>query len=62
METAPNRFQMLRRTHPKQYKFCMDKLGLRKVLDFIHDNCPDRKVAAKFSYRAYKKQTQIEMF
>jgi len=62
METAPNRFQMLRETHPKQYKFCMDKLGLRKVLDFIHDNCPDRKVAAKFSYRPYKRQVQDEMF
>ena len=62
METAPNRFQMLRKTHPKQYKFCMEKLGLKNVLDFIHDNCPDRKVAAKFSYRNYEKQIQTEMF
>ena len=62
METAPNSFQMLRKTHPNQYKFCMEKLGLKNVLDFIHDNCPDRKVAAKFSYRNYEKQIQTEMF
>jgi len=62
LDTAPNRFQMLRKTHPKHYKFCMEKLGLRSVLDYIHDNCQDRKIAAKFSYRFFEEQIQTEMF
>jgi len=36
MEGSPNRFQRMALTHPKQYKFCMDKLGLRKVLSYMH--------------------------
>lgn len=35
LEKEPNRFQLLRKTHPKLYSYCMDKLGLDKVLDFI---------------------------
>jgi len=35
MEQPPNRFQQMAKTHPKQYKYCMGKLGLAKVLDFI---------------------------
>lgn len=34
-EEEPNRFQQLKETHPAQYKYCMDKLGLREVLDYI---------------------------
>ena len=34
-EPEPNRFQQLKETHPAQYKYCMDKLGLREVLDYI---------------------------
>lgn len=34
-EPRPNRFDLMRRTHPKLYAYCMDKLGLRQVLDYI---------------------------
>lgn len=34
MEKEPNRFQRMRKTHPKQWKYCMEKLGMREVLKF----------------------------
>ena len=35
LEKEPNRFQMMRFTHPKQYEYCINKLGLGQVLDYI---------------------------
>lgn len=35
LEKEPNRFQRMKITHPKQYEYCMDKLGLKEVLDYI---------------------------
>lgn len=35
LEGEPNRFQQMKQTHPKQYEYCMDKLGLKEVLEFI---------------------------
>ena len=35
LEKEPNRFQRMKTTHPKQYEYCMDKLGLREVLEYI---------------------------
>ena len=35
LEKEPNRFQMMKETHPKQYDYCINKLGLGKILDFI---------------------------
>lgn len=35
MEGSPNRFQRMKHTHPSQYKFCMENLGLARVLDFM---------------------------
>lgn len=35
LEKEPNRFQRMALTHPKQYAYCMDKLGLRDVLEYI---------------------------
>lgn len=35
LEKEPNRFQLMKSTHPKQYEYCMDKLGLKEVLDYI---------------------------
>ena len=35
LEKEPNRFQRMALTHPKQYEFCVGKLGCGKVLDFI---------------------------
>lgn len=36
LEKEPNRFQMMKTTHPKQYDYCINKLGLDKVLDYIN--------------------------
>lgn len=35
MEKGENRFQRMKRTHPKQYEYCINKLGCGKVLDAI---------------------------
>lgn len=34
-----NKFQMLKRTHPKLHSYCMDKLGFRRVLKFMGLPC-----------------------
>ncbi len=31
----PNRFQMMKTTHPRQWAYCMDQLGLRVVLEYL---------------------------
>lgn len=33
---TPNRFQIMQRTHPKQYDFCMNTLGLKNVLSYMN--------------------------
>ena len=37
LEKEPNRFQLLKKTHPKLFDYCMGEtgLGMKKVLDFI---------------------------
>jgi len=35
LEEKPNRFQLMEQTHPKLYKYCMENLGCKKVLDYI---------------------------
>lgn len=35
LEETPNRFQLMKETHPKQYDYCINKLGCGKVLDYI---------------------------
>jgi len=35
MEKGENRFQRMAKTHPKQYDYCINKLGLGEVLDYI---------------------------
>ena len=36
LEKTPNRFQRMYYTHPKQYDYCINRLGLKEVLDYIH--------------------------
>lgn len=36
LEQEPNRFQRMKITHPKQYDYCINQLGIGKVLDYIH--------------------------
>jgi len=35
-EDTPNRFQKMKETHPKIYDYCINKLGLGEVLDYIN--------------------------
>ncbi len=35
LEKGDNRFQLMKKTHPKLHKYCIENLGLGKVLDFI---------------------------
>jgi len=35
LEPEPNRFQMMQSTHPKQYDYCINKLGCGEVLDWL---------------------------
>lgn len=35
LEREPNRFQRMALTHPRQYDYCVNKLGCGKVLDYI---------------------------
>lgn len=35
LESEPNRFQKMAITHPKQYEYCMEKLGIRQVLEYV---------------------------
>ena len=35
LEKEPNRFQRMKETHPRQYDYCMNKLGLKEVLEYI---------------------------
>ena len=35
LEQSPNRFERMKTTHPSLYSYCMNKLGLRDVLDFV---------------------------
>jgi len=50
LEKEPNRFQRMAITHPKHYRFCMEKLELREVLGYM--NIP---------YKPFN-QTKIEGF
>ncbi|RKY06936.1 MAG: class V aminotransferase [Planctomycetota bacterium] len=34
-EDSPNRFQRMKLTHPKHWKFCIEKLGLGPVIEYI---------------------------
>ena len=34
LEKKPNRFQRMALTNPKQYDFCINKLGCGRVLDY----------------------------
>lgn len=36
MEKGPNRFQLMKKTHPKLYRYCLDKLSLKEILDYIN--------------------------
>ncbi len=35
LEKGPNRFQRMYETHPAQWRYCMDKLGVQAVMDYL---------------------------
>lgn len=35
------KFDLLKKTHPEMYKYCMEKLGLRKIIDYIIGDLPE---------------------
>lgn len=35
MEKGEDRFERMKNSHPKQFKYCMDNLGLRKIIKFV---------------------------
>ena len=38
LEDTPNRFQRLKKTHPKLYDYCIYKLNLKSILDILRIN------------------------
>lgn len=34
-----NKFQLMEKTHPKIHKYCIEKLGLGEIVDFMNKNC-----------------------
>ncbi len=57
-----NRLQRLHGSHPKLWSYCMDRLGLRGVLDYMRQHCPDRHVAECFTGEPIQKPRQLNMF
>jgi 3'-phosphoadenosine 5'-phosphosulfate sulfotransferase (PAPS reductase)/FAD synthetase len=48
LETGKNRFERLASSHPKLHGYIMEKLGLKDVLRWLRENCPD-KLSNKFN-------------
>lgn len=38
-----NRFDRMKRTHPAQYRYCMEKLGIRQVMEYINNMLAKQK-------------------
>jgi 3'-phosphoadenosine 5'-phosphosulfate sulfotransferase (PAPS reductase)/FAD synthetase len=36
LEKEPNRFQFMKKTHPKLHSYCIEKLNLKEILDFLN--------------------------
>lgn len=39
LEKSPNKFQRMKKIHPRLWAYCMDKLGMREVLKYINIPC-----------------------
>lgn len=51
LEEQPNRFQRMYYTHPKQYDYCINKLGLGEVLDYINVDHKPKGEQLSFSFK-----------
>lgn len=45
LENSPNRFQRMKQTHPQKWDYCINKLGLGKVLDYMGINYSDYQMS-----------------
>ena len=43
LESYPNRYQRMQHTHPKHYKFMLDKLGFKQVFDYVGIEYQDKQ-------------------
>jgi len=43
MEGSPNRFERMKETHPANWRYAMDRLGMREVLNFIGFPAEDKQ-------------------
>ncbi|MDY6152774.1 MAG: phosphoadenosine phosphosulfate reductase family protein [Terrisporobacter sp.] len=43
LEKYPNRFQQMQHTHPKHYKYMLEKLGFKQVFDYIGIEYKDKQ-------------------
>nr|DAH26071.1 MAG TPA: phosphoadenosine-phosphosulfate reductase [Bacteriophage sp.] len=41
-DSTPNRFQRMQMTHPRQYQFCLNELGIKDVLKYM--NIPYKQI------------------
>lgn len=39
----PNRFELMKNTHPKIYDYCMSNLKIKEVIDFIDTKGEDKQ-------------------
>lgn len=49
LEKRPNRFELMEKTHPQLHKYCINKLGIGKVLDYIGIPYQEDKLQTKLT-------------
>ncbi|MFI3272325.1 MAG: phosphoadenosine phosphosulfate reductase family protein [Pseudomonadota bacterium] len=61
LDGEQNRFQQLAKTHPKLHSYCIDRLGLREVLQYCKDHAGPQ-LAKHFVWRPSAVSTQLSLF
>jgi len=56
-KTGTNRFKLLYETHPKLHAYCMDKLDLRDVLEYINVESVEHQISIETILRKSKETT-----
>jgi len=59
LEKGENRFQRMAITHPKQYVYCMEKLGIKEILQYI--KVPYKSVHGFFSQEYIRENFKIKL-
>jgi hypothetical protein len=62
LDHTPTRFQLMHDTHPRLWDYCMNRLGMKDVFQYIREHCPDRKVIGNFNPAPVFKPQQMELF